>query len=174
MTSQDVPTQGQAQDQAPDGDAEGAPFPPPIAFTQPWEYEFHLPRDPRGPGVARSALRAVLAAHGLGEVAYRAELLTSELVTNAVRYAPGSSVVRLRWSHPELRVSVLDNCPSLPAPLRRGGTHPERGRGLLLLDLLADDWGGRPLDTAPFGGAVGKSVWFALTVGSAGGDPRAV
>ncbi|MFK4147185.1 hypothetical protein [Streptomyces sp. NPDC004065] len=59
------------------------PVPPLIPFTEPWEYELHFPRDPRGPAVARTTLKAVLGAHGLGEFTDRAELLTSELTTNA-------------------------------------------------------------------------------------------
>lgn len=54
----------------------------PIPFADPWEYEIRIPRDPRGPGIARAALRAALTAHGLGELLGRAELLTSELATS--------------------------------------------------------------------------------------------
>ncbi|MFS7874081.1 hypothetical protein ACEYXF_12255 [Streptomyces asiaticus] len=57
------------------------PFPPPLLFTESWEYELRFPRDPRGPGVVRATLRAVLTAHGLRELVERAALLTSELTT---------------------------------------------------------------------------------------------
>ncbi|MEU8349253.1 MULTISPECIES: ATP-binding protein [Streptomyces] len=146
------------------------PSPEPIGFHGPWEYELRFPRDPRGPGITRTTLRAVLGAHGLGVLADRAELLASEVTTNAVRYAAGPAVVRLRWLHPVLRVSVLDDCAGLPVCPAAGppdvpGAEAERGRGLLILDLLADSWGDGPPEDTPPVGAVGKSVWFELVLG---------
>ncbi|WP_320782480.1 ATP-binding protein [Streptomyces sp. CRN 30] len=138
-----------------------------IPFTDPWEYELHFPRDARGPAVARTTLKAVLRAHGLGEFTDRAQLLTSELATNAVRYSLGPATVRLRWTMPVLRVSVTDTCPLVPVPPAPSVPDAERGRGLLILDLLADDWGGLRLDGSVFG-AGGKSVWFELVLGGAG------
>ncbi|MET8115706.1 ATP-binding protein [Streptomyces prasinus] len=144
------------------------PGPPLIPFAEPWEYELHFPRDARGPAVARTTLKAVLGAHGLSEFIDRAELLTSELATNAVRYALGPAIVRLRWANPVLRVSVTDTCPELPAPSAEGGPYEERGRGLLILDLLADDWGGCRLRESVLG-VGGKSIWFELVLRH--GDP---
>ncbi|MFJ6693787.1 ATP-binding protein [Streptomyces sp. NPDC091294] len=141
--------------------------PAPIPFNEPWEYELRFPRDPRGPAVARTTLKAVLGAHGLGEFTDRAELLASELATNAVRYSVGPATVRLRWTNPVLRVSVMDTCPLVPVPVVAAGPHAEQGRGLLILDLLADDWGGFRLGESVFG-AGGKCVWFELILG--GGD----
>ncbi|MFI1565610.1 ATP-binding protein [Streptomyces sp. NPDC020490] len=143
------------------------PAPPLIPFAEPWECELYVPRDPRGPAVARTTLKAVLGAHGLEEFTYRAELLTSELTTNAVRYSLGPATVRLRWTNP-VRVSVMDTCPVFPLPLAQGGPHAEGGRGLLILDLLADAWGGCSLGESLFG-VGGKTVWFELVLG--GGDP---
>lgn len=137
-----------------------ADTPPPIPFAEPWEYELRMPRDPRGPGVARTTLRAVLTAHGLPELTARAELLTSELATNSVRHSAGSAAVRLKWSHPVLRVSVWDSSPELPAPF----VPPpdlENGRGLLILDVFADRWGGCAIGEEPFGDG-GKVIWFEL------------
>ncbi|MGA4839461.1 ATP-binding protein [Streptomyces sp. G45] len=74
----------------------GQPHPPPLPFTSPWHYELHFPRDPRGPGIARLTLRAVLAAHGLVDLTDRAELLASELTTNSVRHTQGPASVRLQ------------------------------------------------------------------------------
>ncbi|WP_101254871.1 ATP-binding protein [Streptomyces barkulensis] len=145
------------------------PFPKPIPFAEPWEYELRFPRDPRGPGIARRTLRAVLAAHGLLELAGRAELLTSELATNSVRYGEHAAAVTLRWLHPVLRVSVRDAGPggvpvpssSPPPPDREGG------RGLLILDVLADRWGDCPAGggSAGPGGPAGKTLWFELLWG---------
>ncbi|WP_308401050.1 ATP-binding protein [Streptomyces sp. AC512_CC834] len=138
--------------------------PAPIPFNEPWEYELHFPRDPRGPAVARTTLKAVLGAHGLGEFTDRAELLASELTTNAVRYSLGPATVRLCWTNPVLRVSVTDTCPLVPVPFASAGPDVERGRGLLILDLLADDWGGCRLGESVFG-VGGKSIWFELVLG---------
>lgn len=82
-------------------------------------------------------------------------LLTSELLTNAVTHAGGGRVtlgVRLRGRR--LRVEVGDEDPSPPLLT----TPPEtcaHGRGLLLVDQLAADWGWRPTST-------GKRVWFEV------------
>ncbi|MEV5774529.1 ATP-binding protein [Streptomyces antimycoticus] len=138
-------------------------FPPPLLFTEPWEYELRFPRDPRGPGIVRATLRAVLTAHGLRELVERAALLTSELTTNSVRYSSNCASVRLRWMHPVLRVSVSDTNPELPEPLKPS-TELDGGRGLFILDVLADRWGGCAMGEEPFGLA-GKTVWFELAWG---------
>ncbi|MFP3992872.1 ATP-binding protein, partial [Streptomyces sp. E11-3] len=124
--------------------------------------ELAIPRDPRAPAIARATLRAVLAAHELGELADRAELLVSELATNSVRYANGAAVVRLCWAHPVLRASVMDGSAELPRPLEPN-VDADRGRGLLMLDLMADRWGGCALDQALFGEG-GKTIWFELAL----------
>jgi anti-sigma regulatory factor (Ser/Thr protein kinase) len=138
-------------------------FPVPTPFAEPWEYELRFPRDPRGPGIARATLHAVLAAHGLREMAGRAELLTSELATNAVRYADGPAGVRLTWLHPVLRISVWDTNPQIPAPLKPP-PDLDSGRGLLILEVFADRWGGCAMGEEVFG-LGGKTIWFELTLG---------
>lgn len=146
--------------------------PAPIPFAEPWHYELHIPCDPRGPRIARLTLRAVLAAHELGELTERAELLTSELATNSVRHTTGPASVRLHWLNPALRVSVWDPCPELPAPCggtgRHGSLDADSGRGLRLLDVVADRWGGCAIGDGPWGPG-GKTVWFELVLG---GDPE--
>ncbi|ARF57079.1 ATP-binding protein [Streptomyces gilvosporeus] len=134
-----------------------------LAFTEPWEYELAFPRDPRGPGIARTTLRAVLDAHHLLELADRAELLTSELATNSVRHSKGPASVRLRWTHPVLRVSVTDTCPYLPLPSAPPSAEAEDGRGLFILDLVSDEWGGCALGDSLLGPG-GKTVWFELVL----------
>jgi hypothetical protein len=106
----------------------------------------------------------VLTAHGLGELTGRAELLASELATNAVRYSTGPATVHLLWTSPVLRVSVTDTCPQIPLSLPQSDPDGEQGRGLLILDLLADAWGGFCLDDSLFG-VGGKSIWFELVLG---------
>ncbi|MEW2572443.1 ATP-binding protein [Streptomyces sp. NPDC047070] len=145
----------------------GTPHPPPLPFTAPWCYELHFPRDPRGPGIARVTLRAVLDAHGLAPLTDRAELLASELATNSVRHTQGPASVRLQWLCPVLRVSVWDMSPDLPpAPGSRRTevtAHAEDGRGLLILDTVADRWGGCAIGEGKFGPG-GKTIWFELNL----------
>ncbi|MGP4110355.1 ATP-binding protein [Streptomyces sp. 4N509B] len=141
------------------------PHPAPIPFDGSWQYELRFPCDPRAPGVARLTLRAVLAAHGLGQLADRAELLACELATNSVVHTMGPAAVRLDWRHPVLRVSVWDPGPELPKPC--GGPRPvpapdvEDGRGLLLVATLADRWSGCRLGGGDLGPG-GKTMWFEL------------
>jgi anti-sigma regulatory factor (Ser/Thr protein kinase) len=82
------------------------------------------------------------------------ELLTSELVTNAVIHA-GSEPHLVLVLHPDrVRVEVHDTDPKLPARRTPDEARPG-GRGLLLLDQVASDWGVDPLDD-------GKVVWFEV------------
>jgi anti-sigma regulatory factor (Ser/Thr protein kinase) len=145
----------------------GLPHPPPLPFTAPWHCELHFPCDPRGPGIARVTLRAVLDTHGLAQLADRAELLASELATNSVRHTKGPASVRLQWLHPVLRVSVWDMSPDLPpmpgAPPRPNAPHAEGGRGLLILDAVADRWGGCAVGEGAYGPG-GKTIWFELNL----------
>jgi anti-sigma regulatory factor (Ser/Thr protein kinase) len=83
-----------------------------------------------------------------------AELLVSELVTNAQEHAGGPAVVDVQVDDRSLRVAVADQDPTIPIP-RELTADAERGRGLLLVAALASRWGATPA-------ARGKSVWFEL------------
>ncbi|MEV6319054.1 ATP-binding protein [Streptomyces sp. NPDC051776] len=107
---------------------------------------------------ARHAIRGELARWGLHEQVEVAELLVSELVTNALRHAWGP--IHLRMSHSPvrrtLRCDIVDACPAAPPdarPLAR--VDEEHGRGLHLVDQLSAGWGARHT-------AGGKTVWFEL------------
>ncbi|GAA2006059.1 PAS domain S-box protein [Catenulispora subtropica] len=84
------------------------------------------------------------------------ELLTSELLTNAVRHGRGTGAVTLRLLcfHDRLTVEVTDHSSREPRA-RRAGVGDESGRGLMLVEALAQAWG-----TRPTGG--GKTVWFTV------------
>lgn len=88
----------------------------------------------------------------------RAELLISEIVTNAVRHAAGDRVtIRLEADSSidsAIEVSVHDRDSKRPRPLNAGPWDPG-GRGLALLEALSDEWGTRSA-------RVGKWVWFRL------------
>ena len=70
-------------------------------------------------------------------------LTVSELVTNAHLHAHSSAQLMLTWDTRCLHVAVHDNSTDLPAP-RPPSTEQLGGRGMLLVDALADDWQARP------------------------------
>jgi len=107
---------------------------------------------------ARQHTTATLAAWGLAAVADTAELLASELVTNACRASAGRSAViamRLTCTDTDVVVEVWD--ANQTAPVRRvPGDDAEGGRGLLLVDTLSARWA----FYRPRSG--GKVVWCSL------------
>ncbi|ARZ69333.1 ATP-binding protein [Streptomyces sp. HU2014] len=128
-----------------------------------WEYTLQVPRDPLAPCIARRTLRTIFQQHGFAAVADTAELLTSELLTNAYRYSDGPASVRVKGEGERVRVSVWDTNPKLPAPVRAAPPdgEAEQGRGLGLVMTCADSWGGFALRDQPQG-LVGKLMWFEL------------
>ncbi|WP_422938896.1 SpoIIE family protein phosphatase [Streptomyces albidoflavus] len=90
-----------------------------------------LDPDPAAPGRARRLARAALARWGLEELTDSVELLVSEVVTNAVRYASRPVTLRLLRTD-VLRVEVGDDVPQLPR-LRQARATDEGGRGLYLV-----------------------------------------
>lgn len=108
---------------------------------------------------ARTARRAVAAAaetHGLPpELVATAELLTSELVTNALHHAAPPFILGIRETRGRLRVEVSDCGQEMPRLYHAGPTEIGH-RGLLLVDTLATAWGH---DSSSDGG---KTVWFEL------------
>ncbi|WP_156727517.1 ATP-binding protein [Streptomyces apocyni] len=138
--------------------------------TAPWTYTLHLPHDPRAPGIARTTLRAVLRSHHLPELIETAELLASELVTNAHQYSGGPYALRLRVMAPDrVRVGVWDSNPDIPPPFQGMGRAPdecaESGRGLFLVQLCADEWGAYSLAGDDFGWRwPGKLLWVEFRV----------
>lgn len=94
-----------------------------VSPPTPWSYVLQLPHHPRAPRVARHTLRAVLGGHDMGQLLNTAELLTSELVTNAFRYSQGPATLRLRhMDGGRLRISVWDCNPTIPAPFDKPST----------------------------------------------------
>ena len=128
--------------------------PTPAQRAEAVEVAEELAADPANVGRARRLLRTAI--EGVGDTpADAAELLLSEVVTNAFVHAGGVVKVHVRASPAGVRVEVEDR--SSHHPVRRwfaptAGT----GRGLQLLDELADRWGSH---ARPHGG---KVVWFEL------------
>lgn len=105
---------------------------------------------------ARHVVREFCFSRGLGNVADDAELLTSEVVSNAVRHTDGMLTVLLVRAKDTLAVTVSDNSAHLPdIPADRPDVLADGGRGLVVLDRVAGDWGMAL-------GSSGKTVWFRL------------
>ncbi|MEW1844684.1 ATP-binding protein [Nonomuraea angiospora] len=105
---------------------------------------------------ARHAVRAQLAEWGLQQACEYAELLVSELVTNAVRHARGLVRMSLSAADGLLRCEVEDSSP-VPPTLRAASRDDEGSRGLLLVEVLSSGWGSVPTGR-------GKLVWFEVPV----------
>ncbi|WP_449483884.1 SpoIIE family protein phosphatase [Streptomyces avidinii] len=107
------------------------------------------------PGRARRFARRALTRWGLEELEDSLELLVSEVVTNAVRYAERPVTLRLLKTD-VLRCEVGDDSPQLPRQ-RRARDTDEGGRGLFLVNRMARRWGATRLSS-------GKVVWFELAL----------
>jgi anti-sigma regulatory factor (Ser/Thr protein kinase) len=85
-------------------------------------------------------------------------LLTSELVTNALRYGNGNGIrLTVRQTPHALRVEVHDANPAAPRLSQNLDRTAEQGRGLHIVDSLATRWG-----HTPSADPAGKTVWFEL------------
>lgn len=93
---------------------------------------------------------------GLPEAAVAAEIIASELVTNAVRHAGTAIDLRMTLRDHQLRVSVHDR-NGQPARLQTPTEADDHGRGLLIIDAVASSWGNVPI-------ADGKVVWASVRV----------
>jgi anti-sigma regulatory factor (Ser/Thr protein kinase) len=122
------------------------------------EVELRLPPEPIAPLLARAAVTAI--GSGLpGSVVSDAELLTSEVVSNAVKHAvldPSQEIVLRVVRDEHVRVEVTDPAPPFEADLREPGSGTS-GWGLFLVEAIATSWGVEPE-------GAGKKVWFELAV----------
>ena len=113
---------------------------------------------PHAPFAARRFVTAVLEC-GPGDEpvpAADAQLIVSELASNAVLHAGSPFSVSVRWEGPVIRISVQDSSPH-PPMMRDASTGARSGRGLRLVDAVASNWGVEQE-------ADGKTVWAELAV----------
>lgn len=126
---------------------------------------------PTAPACARAHVRTVLADWRMTKLVESAELITSELVTNAVQASTDDSAsplyyegrmavihVRLLADQVRLLIEVWDMASSLPT-MRQIAADDEGGRGLQLVDVLTARWGWLPVHGWP-----GKCVWAELSL----------
>ncbi|MEV0113337.1 ATP-binding protein [Streptomyces sp. NPDC050844] len=127
------------------------------SFAEPWEYTLYIPHDLRAVTIGRRTLRLILNAHGLPHLTEAAELLATELISNALRHTKGPAALRLRWARHVLRIGVWDADPTPPEPTPLAvAAYAEEGRGIGIIQSCSDGWGWYPLTDA------GKYVWCEL------------
>ncbi|MFC9682289.1 SpoIIE family protein phosphatase [Streptomyces sp. NPDC056948] len=100
-----------------------------------------VPRDPAAVGHIRTAVAHQLAIWDLEDLGFVTELILSELITNAIRYATGPISVRMLFD--SKMISEVSDGSSTSPHLRYAETTDEGGRGLFLVAQLADRWGTR-------------------------------
>ncbi|GAA3159297.1 MULTISPECIES: ATP-binding protein [Streptomyces] len=132
---------------------------PPAASTS---WRVALPHTTAAVPVARALVRTALAEREHSADSDTAELLTAELVANAVEHTSGSGPIELvvRLLPTGFHVEVHDADPAPPRDLTRPVLEApdpwqEHGRGLLLIRALSSSCGHRPTES-------GKAVWFRL------------
>ncbi|MFE9017100.1 SpoIIE family protein phosphatase [Streptomyces sp. NPDC007808] len=112
--------------------------------------DWDLPADPAAVADARKTATRQLTEWGLDDLAFTTELVVSELVTNAIRYAAGP--IRLRLIRERALIcEVFDGGATAPH-LRHPRTTDEGGRGLLLVSQFTQRWGTRFVPE-------GKIIW---------------
>ncbi|SEB58651.1 ATP-binding SpoIIE family protein phosphatase [Streptomyces melanosporofaciens] len=115
-----------------------------------------LPRDPAVVAETRKQVGDRLTAWGLKEAAFTTELVVSELVTNAIRYATGP--IRLQLIKEQSLICEVCDGSSTSPHLRRARPNDEGGRGLFLVAQLTERWGTRYTST-------GKIIWAEQPIG---------
>ncbi|MGW1030157.1 ATP-binding protein [Streptomyces sp. NPDC002577] len=134
----------------------------PECDDEPWEYTLYIPHDPRAVAIGRRTLRDILTTHHLPALLEPAELLASELLSNAIRHTKGPAALKLRRSGGALRLGAWDTDPAPPEPaVVPPPPAAEAGRGLRIVRAYADDWGWFQVNPG-YGGASGKYVWCEL------------
>ncbi|WP_411102691.1 SpoIIE family protein phosphatase [Streptomyces sp. cmx-4-9] len=117
--------------------------------------------DQEAPALARHLIRAAVAAWGAEDRADAIVLAADELMTNALVHTEGGGEVSMRLTaEGRIRIEVEDHSSALPQR-READDWAVSGRGLMLVEQLADAWG-----VEPRGG--GKGVWCEFAVPTPG------
>lgn len=127
--------------------------------------EWDVPSDPSAVARVRAAVVATLTDWGLDEEAFTTELILSELVTNAIRYAAGP--IRVRIIRDRALICEVSDHSSTSPHLRQASNTDEGGRGLFLVAQFADRWGTRYTPQ-------GKVIWTEQPLPDGRADSRSV
>lgn len=125
-------------------------------------FERRFPARPVSVGDARRAVVELLSGQDRDDLVETAELLVSELVTNALVHAGTAIDVAASLDETGLRVEVADGSPHFPVRRRYAPT-AGTGRGMMMLEAMVDAWG-----VARRSG--GKAVWFLISHADEGGE----
>jgi anti-sigma regulatory factor (Ser/Thr protein kinase) len=108
---------------------------------KPWVIAFTA--EPAEVAALRRIMRLHLGAWGLQELADEAQLCVSELVSNVITHVgPGTpATLAVSMQGTRLRIEVHDPDPCALPTLRDASTDSEEGRGMALVDAVADRWG---------------------------------
>lgn len=125
--------------------------PPPLTIN--------VPAEPLPPLVAVRRWAATALADVDDDHLQAVLIVCTELISNAYEHARTPSVLRIWHSGDasQVRVEVEDGAPELPV-LGRSRFGDLRGRGLVIVDKLAEEWGVQPLES-------GKTVWALISCG---------
>ena len=104
-------------------------------------FETDLPRTRAAPALARRSLARWLATDVDGDELHTAELLVSELVTNAVIHGRGEVTLRAQLDDDRLLVEVIDEGGGFERTVRQHDFASIGGRGLAIVDTAASRWG---------------------------------
>jgi anti-sigma regulatory factor (Ser/Thr protein kinase) len=113
-----------------------------------------FPSTPASAGEARRFVESVMTDAGLEDLVYAANVLVSELVANAVLHTGTPVTVVVHPGDERVRVEVHDGSAQLPVR-RHYSNISATGRGLMLVEQMAADWGSNPTRD-------GKVVWFEI------------
>ncbi|MFC6080488.1 ATP-binding protein [Sphaerisporangium aureirubrum] len=118
-----------------------------------------VPHAPEAVAETRALVRAALTEWGVPALISDAELLVSELVTNALVHGAAPIVLALNVIGPAMLAGTVHDGGGDPLCLRASSPDDTGGRGLAIIRALATSWGVWPEP----GGKPGKTVWFILT-----------
>ncbi|MEU0072985.1 SpoIIE family protein phosphatase [Streptomyces sp. NPDC006332] len=122
---------------------------------------WQIPPDPAMVASARKNAGRQLVDWGLEEAVFVTELVVSELVTNAIRYA--EPPIELRLIHDRTLICEVSDGSTTAPHLRRARTFDEGGRGLLLVAQLSQGWGTRQTTD-------GKIIWAEQALSAEPGE----
>jgi anti-sigma regulatory factor (Ser/Thr protein kinase) len=122
-----------------------------------WRAVIDLPATVHAPASARAVVGSVLRAWELAEISADAQLVISELVTNAYRHAPGTDSFELelaKLSDDGVRISLADGSSIRPI-VRELASDAPSGRGMHIVEMLVSEWGAEDHHG-------GKRIWVRI------------